>query len=147
MAVDPPRAMSESRWRIAFVAGGLLCTLALLASPKLGGRLYLASVSLASLAVAMLVIDLRGIWRLAIAILSAAVLAYGAIRCVSIYSQIGPVGKRRMEIVRDTPNGQSVKIPRFPVGKSAYFLGEDLDERLLKALASDYGLTKIEFED
>jgi hypothetical protein len=132
-----------SRWSIAYLAGGVLCTLALLASPKLGARLYLHSVALASVAIVMLVDQLAGKLRVIAAVISAAVLAYGAAMCVIIYAQLGPVGKERVAIIRDTPNGESVVIPRYPVGKSLWFAGEDLDERMLTALARDYGLVKI----
>ncbi len=137
----------ERRWLIAFLVAGLLCTFALLASPKQGGRLYLASVALASIPIACFVTTYaRGWIRTACLVLSAGVLAYGAARCIAVYSQVGPVGKRRVAIIRDTPDGQSVVIPRYPVGKSRWFLGEDLDERMLTALARDYGLISITFE-
>jgi hypothetical protein len=141
------RYTAADRWPLVLACGGLLCTLVLLASPKLGGRLYLASVALTGTAIAAWVCTRAAQvrWaRLACIALSAGALVYGAARCLAIYAAVGPVGAERMRIIVDTPNGQHVVVPRYPVGPSRWFLGEDLDERMRKALATDYGLTGID---
>lgn len=147
---DPdPRALSSANRRALVVLGlaGLACTLTLLASPKLGARLYLASVALAGAAIAGAVhAQLASRWaRIACAVLSAGVLAFGAWRCVTTYRVLGPIGEARLRIIQDTPNGQVVVVPRYPPASSRWFLGDDLlVDSLRRALASDYGLSAIE---
>ncbi|MBA3393824.1 MAG: hypothetical protein H0T89_14345 [Deltaproteobacteria bacterium] len=147
----PPVATStwpaNRRALVGLGLAGLVCTVTLLASPKLGPRLYLASVALAGVAIAGWVhAQLVTRWsQVACSVLSAAVLAYGGWRSVTVYRAIGPVGEARLRIIQDTPDGQAVVVPRYPVGASRWFLGDDLAvETLRKALARDYGLTAIE---
>nr|MDQ3370055.1 hypothetical protein [Myxococcota bacterium] len=147
-AASPGTPTVATRRALGVLAvAGLVCTLTLLASPKLGPRLYLASVALTGTAIAGAVcLQLRARWaRTTCAVISAAVLAYGAWRCIATYRAVAPVGVARLHLLRDTPDGQRVVVPRYPVGPSRWFLGDDfLVESLRNALASDYGLTGVD---
>ncbi|MDX2086584.1 MAG: DUF6056 family protein [Kofleriaceae bacterium] len=147
--VTSPAPLSATT-RLAFfglAAMGLLTTLVLLGSPKIGPRLYLHSVSLLACALAAGVLAQLATarLRLACAVLSSAMLAYIAIRCVAIYSAVGPVGQARIAAIRGAAPGATLVVPRYPAPKSHYFLGEDFEAPNLRAaIAGDYGLTAIE---
>lgn len=130
-----------------FAAMGLVITLVLLGSPKIGPRLYLHSVALVACALAAWVLAQLSTARLRLAcgVVSAAIIGYVAVRCVVTYRSVGPVGEARLAAIRSAPAGTRLAVPRFTAGGDRYFLGEDLDEPELRArLATWYGLAAID---
>lgn len=144
-AAQPPVIERTSPWVLAL--GGLACTLTLLASPKIGPRLYFASVALvAGGLVGWLTGRLTAAWaRRGSAVLAAGVLVFVAIRLVAIQRVVGPIGALRRDRIEHAAPGSVVVVPRFPFGVSRYFLGEDLAVEAARAvIARDYGLQAIE---
>lgn len=132
---------------LVLAGGGVLCAITLLASPKLGPRLYLASVAMIAVAITGWVTSqLAAGWsRKLCAVLSGAVLAFVAWKCVSTYRAVGPIGEARLALIRKGPFGATVVVPRYPVAAGRWFLGEDLEPAATRAaIAADYGLTGVE---
>lgn len=131
----------------ALAAAGLLATLALLGSPKLGPRLYVHSVGLISIALAGAVVSQLGApWaRKACAGLSIAVLLYVEARLVITYRTVSAVSAERIAIINKGPLRTTVVVPLYPYKAGKWFLGEDFASESLRAsVAADYGLTKID---
>jgi hypothetical protein len=128
---------------------GVLCTLTLLASPKLGPRLYFASVALIAAALAGWLVG-RPVapWaRRTCAVLAAGALVFVAVRLVAIHRVAGPIGAVRRDLVEHSRIGSIVTVPRFSSGVSRYFLGDDLViPEARELLAREYGLVAIELE-
>jgi hypothetical protein len=132
---------------IAIAAAGVLATLALLASPKIGARLYVHSIGLLSIALAgWVTAQLAAPWsRRACALLSALVLAYVCGRCLITYRTVGDISAQRLAIIQGAPPGAHVVVPRYPRFPSKWFLGEDFRaENLRISTAADYALGSIE---
>ena len=138
------------RWTYAVLAlGGLACTLTLLASPKIGPRLYLASVALIAAGLTGWLADqLHRAWaRRTCAILAAGVLVLGAARLVTIHRVVGPLGAIRLDRLEHGAPGSVVRVPRYPYYRSRFFLGDDFSGPGLRdAVAVGYGLKAIELE-
>ncbi len=131
--------------------GGLICTLTLLASPKLGPRLYFASVSLIAAGLIGWLMDrLDGPARWArrsCGVIAAAVLVYVAIRLVAIQRVVGPLGALRRERIEHSAAGAAIVVPRYPFGRSRYFLGDDLlDPAVRRGIAREFQLGSIDVE-
>lgn len=144
---SPPAADRASRAVLALA--GVVCTLTLLASPKLGPRLYFASVALIAAGLAgWLIGRLATPWaRRACAVLAAGTLVFVAGRLVAIHRVVGPIGAVRRDLVENAPVGSAVTVPRFPFGVSRYFLGDDLVVSAARELvAREYGLKAVELE-
>jgi hypothetical protein len=111
--------------------GGVVCAVTLLASPRIGGRLYLASIALIGAGLTgWLVGRLTAAWaRRACALLAAAVLVWVSVRVVLIYRVVGPLGAIRRERIVRAPLGAAVTVPRYPFAQSRYFLGDDFEIR------------------
>jgi hypothetical protein len=145
-AGPPPDREQRLAW-IALAAAGVLAALTLLASPKIGQRLYLASVALIAIAIAgWLVARLSSArLRFACTLLSGAVLAYVEARCLATYAEVGPIGAERLARIRNAPPGARVTVPRFPVARGKWFLGEDLTSEALRGyVAATHGLAGID---
>jgi len=135
------------RWApLGLALAGVLCTVTLLASPKIGPRLFAASVGLVGAGlVGWLVVRLRRpALRTASAILAAGAAIAVALRLILIYAAVGPLGVERLARVEHGAPHTTVIVRRYPVPPSRYFLGEDFasDKRL--SVAETYGLTGIE---
>lgn len=139
---------APTRLAIAGLAAmGLVITLVLLGSPKVGPRLYVHAVALVACALAAWVLAQLSTarHRLACGVLSAVVIGYVAVRCVAAYASVGPRGEARLAVIRSAPAGARVVVPRFSTAGDRYFLGEDLDDADLRArLATWYGVTAID---
>lgn len=146
----PAVRSAVSRWSCVVLAlGGLACTLTLLASPKIGPRLYFASVALigAGLAGWLAAVMHRRWARRTCAILAAFVLVYVGTRLVCIHQVIGPLGVVRRDRIEHGARGTVVTVPGYPVEGSRYFLGDDfLVPTLRQAIAVGYGLKAVELE-
>ncbi len=138
-------ALRHTLWTLA--AAGVLATLALLGSPKLGPRLYVHSIALIAMAITGAVIaQLGAAWaRTACAVLSVIVLLYAEARMVITYRAVGAVGAERLAILAAAPPHASVVVPRYPYAAGNWFLGDDfLLPNMLETTAASYGLGKIE---
>ncbi|MEO7732865.1 MAG: DUF6056 family protein [Kofleriaceae bacterium] len=116
------------RWVLrALALAGLMCTLTLLASPKIGPRLFAASVALVIAGgVGWLAVQLqRPRLRAACAIVAAGGLLYVEVRLVAAYSVAGPPGAIRLARIQQAAPGTTVTVPLYPVAVSRYFLGDD----------------------
>lgn len=139
----------DRRALIALALGGLTCTLTLLASPKIGPRLYFASIALIAAGLAGWIgAQLRRTWaRRSCAILVAGALVFVAVRLIAIHRVIGPLGAIRRDRIEHGAPGSVVTVPRWPHDRSRYFFGDDLiDPERRKSIASAYGLEAIELE-
>ena len=140
-----PPAERGALWALA--AAGVLATLVLLGSPKLGPRLYVHSIALIAMAVTGAVVaQLGAAWaRRACAVLSVVALVYVEARCVLTYAAVGPVGAERRSLIESAPQGASLVVPRYPPTSGKWFLGEDFRAaNLREAIAADHGLAKVE---
>lgn len=143
------RSAVERGAAVVLALGGLACTLTLLGSPKIGPRLYLASVALIAAGLGgWLAGQLRHTWaRASCAILAAGALAVVSVRVVAIHRIVGPLGVIRLERLEHGAPGSVVRVPRFPCDASRYFLGDDLlDPARRAAFAEAYGLAAIDLE-
>ena len=130
----------------ALAIAGVLATLALLASPRIGPRLYVPSIALISMGITGAVIaQLAAPWaRKLCGVMSIAVLIFVEIRCVMIYRAVGAVSAERQEIITTAAPNTSVVVPRYPYGASKWFVGEDFTaENLRVATAADHGLKEV----
>jgi hypothetical protein len=145
----PSSLPALDRWAcIALALGGLVCTLTLLGSPKIGPRLYFASVVLVAAALAgWLGAQLRTRWsRRTAAFAAAAALIFVAARLIVVHRVVGPLGAIRRERIEQGAPGSVVTVPPFPVTSSRYFLGDDFAQPRRDAVAADYKLKAIELE-
>jgi Family of unknown function (DUF6056) len=136
------------RWVLrALALAGLASTLTLLASPKIGPRLYVASVALVIAGVAgWLAVQLqRARVRAACAIVAAGALLYVELRVVVAYRVAGPLGAIRLERIQRAAAGTTVAVPLYPVASSRYFLGDDFAAKH-EAVAQLYHLREITAE-
>jgi hypothetical protein len=140
-----PRRIPRITW--LFVAIALAITLTLLASPKQGGRLYLASVVASCAAVTgILCSQLHATWARIAAWALAGVLAIrvGA-ALVGVYSTVGPEGHDRLARIRSAPAGSTLIIQTYSRPRSRYFMGEDLTSESLRGYVSDnWGFARLE---
>jgi len=136
------RRTRPERWHVALAAAGVVATLALLGSPKLGARLYVHSTALVSMAIAgWVVVQLAAPWaKKACAALSVAVLLYGEVRCVITYRAVGAVSAERLAILDAAPPGAVITLPRYPHGAGAWFLGDDA---AFDYVAQTWGLASV----
>ena len=151
--VATPVGMAMARASQAALAiGGSICALTLLASPKLGPRLYFASVALIAAGLVGWLMDqlvgpaARRARRVSAAI-AAAVLVYVAIQLVVVHRVVGPLGAVRSERIEHSAIGAAVTVPRYPFGRSRYFLGDDLlDPAVRDVLSREFRLGSLGLE-
>lgn len=135
----------ERRAAAVLALGGLVCMVTLLASPRIGPRLYGASVALIAAAIAGgFVAPLRTRWlRWILGVVAAAIVAYISARCVVIFRAVGPVGRARMAAL-ERGAGTVVTLPALPARRSRYFVGDDLTDGNVRAgVVHDYQLEDI----
>jgi hypothetical protein len=128
---------------------GVACTLTLLASPKIGARLYLAPVALiAAGLVGWLAAQLTTAWaRRLCGGLAAAALVYIGARFVMIHRVVGPLGVNRLERLQHSTPDTVVTVPAYPFEPSRYFLGDDFRlPKLREYVRVAYGLKALELE-
>lgn len=140
-----PRRIPRITW--LFAATALAITLTLLASPKQGPRLYLASVVAACAGMTVILCSqLHATWARVTAWLLAGVLAIrvGA-ALVGVYSTVGPEGRERLAKIRSAAPGSTVIIETYSRPRSRYFLGEDLTSESLRGYVYDnWGFARLE---
>ena len=132
---------------IGLAAAGLIATVTLLASPKLGERLYIVSTVLVAVAVAPWILAAtraRTFARLRDA-LAAILLVVVAACCLHAYVQLGPASTWRQDQIETAPPGSRVVVPPFPCDETWWNLGDDLaDPARRESLARRFGLAAIE---
>jgi hypothetical protein len=150
IAPAPPGEAAGREQRLAWIAlaaAGELAALALLASPKLGPRLYFASVALVAIALAGWLLPRLATARLKLAgaLVSGAVLAYVEVICAVTYARVGPVGAERAARILGSPPGAQVTVPRLPAARGKWFIGDDfLEESQRRSTATRCGLGRID---
>ena len=141
-------AETKPRPRIPLALGAIafLIVATLLASPKLGLRLYLASSALACAAVAAWVVPQLAPWAKRVAWAGAAgALAFVAWRCVTTYHTAGGEFADRMAAIEHAPQGSRLAVPPLSVGKSRWFYGDDFAiASKREAVAAQFGLAAID---
>jgi len=144
-----PGAAADRGSHAVLALGGVVCAVTLLGSPRIGGRLYLASIALIGAGLTgWLVGRLTAAWaRRTYALLAAAVLVWVSVRIVAIYRVVGPLGAIRRERVVTAPPGAAVTVPRYPFAQSRYFLGDDFEIREVREpTAKIFGLASVALE-
>jgi Family of unknown function (DUF6056) len=139
--------------------GGVICVVTLLASPKLGPRLYFASVALIVAGICGWLVDRlsgrlsgRSWWadrwvKRGCAVIAAVVIGVVELRLISIHRVVGPIGAVRLDRIEHAPPGTAVVVPRYPVARGRYFLGDDLlDPAVRDALAREFHLASVALE-
>jgi hypothetical protein len=129
--------------------GGVVCAVTLLASPRIGGRLYLASIALIGAGLTgWLVARLTAAWaRRTCALLAAVVLVWVSVQVITIYRVVGPLGAIRRDRVVHAPPGAAVTVPRYPFAQGRYFLGDDFEIREVREpTAKIFGLASVALE-
>ena len=147
----PPLERKQRGVLLAGAAAGLLSTLVLLASPKLGDRLYFASIALCCAALAGWIVsrmvgdEPRARRMLAgAAVLAGGTLAYVLAMLVTTYHAVGPHGAARLAAITHGAPGSAVVVAPYPVAQGRWFLGEDFDSEDLRAVVADiYGLASV----
>jgi hypothetical protein len=144
-----PAAAADRGSHAVLALGGVVCAVTLLGSPRLGARLYLASIALIGAGLTgWLVGRLTAAWaRRSCALLAAGVLVWVGVRLVAIHRVIGPLGAVRRDRVVRAPPGAAVTVPRYPDGPSRYFLGDDFESREVREpTARIFGLSSVALE-
>ena len=116
--------------RIVWLAlAGIACLTAvtLVASPRVGPRLYFASAALGSAALGgWVIMRATARWpRRICAAFAGVALAYVGARCVIAYHAVAGLGDARFEAITTAPPGSTVHVQRYPVRSSRWFRGED----------------------
>ncbi len=144
---EPAVSPRTSRTAWILVGASLAITLTLLASPKQGGRLYLASVAFASAGVAAIVLpQLTTWWSRAIAWTLAALLA-GRVgyKLVTVYAAVGPQAHDRLAKIMSAPKGSTLTLPAYTQPRSRWFMGDDFVHiKWRRHVAEGWGLAAID---
>lgn len=125
LAAAKRRATGDKRGEVelAIAITGVVMAMTLLVSPKIGGRLYLASCALCSVAVASYATRmLAGAWRTALALAAGSVAIYVAIVCTVTYHALGEIWNERVvEWERDP----TTVVKPHTLGRSRWALEDD----------------------
>jgi len=130
----------------ALVGVACLTAVTLVASPKVGDRLYFASAALGSAALGGWVVTrATARWPRRISAAFAAVaLTYVGARCVIAYHAVAALGDARFEAITTAPAGSTVHVQRYPVPSSRWFRGEDFGVASVRdTVTRGYGLQTI----
>jgi hypothetical protein len=146
IAPKQPIAATARTASLALAGAAAIACATILASPKLGERLYFASTVLVAIAFAPWFLARTAArpfvhWRTALA---AALLVVVGWRCVAAYRELGPASDARQAIIEAAPPGSTVTIDPFPRDETWWNLGDDLaDPDRREALARRLGLAAI----
>jgi len=139
---------------LALVAG-LVMTVTLFASPKLGSRFYLVSMALL-LAGVVAVIDAvfepgdrRGRGRIPLVVLAVAASGYAAVRTVPVYVRAKAESDARLAQLATAPRGSTVVVDSFAqVPESWWFIGDDFRvAKKRERVAAYFGLHRVLFRE
>lgn len=140
-----PRRIPRITW--VFAATALAITLTLLASPKQGGRLYLASVALScAAATAIVSSQVHALWSRLVAWALVALFAIRAgVNLVGVYAAVGPEGHDRLAKIRSAPPGSALTVAPYSRPRSRWFMGDDFVHEKWRAVAAEgWGLARID---
>ncbi|HTL38939.1 MAG TPA: DUF6056 family protein, partial [Kofleriaceae bacterium] len=143
-----PPAQPREQAVIQLVLAGLSLsiTLTLLASPKQGPRLYLASVVIACAALAgWMLAQCVARWARAVtAALATVVLAYMTWRCIPTYRTLGREFRERVAILDAAPDNSVADIPIYSIHRTRWSVGDDLlIEKLRNGVSANFGLALV----
>jgi hypothetical protein len=112
---------------IVMASTSLLIAITLLVSPKQGGRLDFASISLACTAIASMCVPFAttSFTRIAAWVVAAAAISYLCFECLKTYSVVGPEFQKRSHAIEDAAPHANVIVPPYTLPRSRWFLGED----------------------
>jgi hypothetical protein len=124
-----PAPSSPHTAQLALVAGAIAIALTLLASPKIGPRLYFGSVALACTAIASAVVsELVTRWSRAIAAaMAVAVFVFAGWRCIGAYHELGPEFANRLAALSTAPHDSVLDLPRYTLKRTRWNLDDDLE--------------------
>ncbi|HEY1546993.1 MAG TPA: DUF6056 family protein [Kofleriaceae bacterium] len=126
LAGKPPIG-SAVRCAAAIAAAGVAISVTLIASPKIGQRLYFASSCLVAAAVAGLIMpmlaDRRA--RLVAWLVAGVTIAVILVQCVRVYAVVGPEGADRVDAITHAAEHSVVTVAPYTKPRSRWFLGED----------------------
>lgn len=142
-----PRNQRIAELALAGLAFAITATLML--SPKLGSRLYLASMVLVIAALAGWLIAQLGsrLSRAIVAVACAAILVWAGYRLVGVYRQLDREFDARVAILEAAPDHSVARIPAYTVTRTRWSVGDDLlIETIRNMVSSWFGLALIEVE-
>jgi hypothetical protein len=142
----PAQPRSQVLAQLAMAGVSLAITLTLLASPKQGMRLYLASVVLACAAVAgWVVAQCAARWARGVAAtLAAGVLAYASFECVTTYHTLAREFAERVRLLDAAPDNGVADIPVYTVRRTRWSVGDDLlIENIRNHVSYSFGLALV----
>jgi hypothetical protein len=132
------------KWFGIAIGAGLLVTVTLFVSPKLGSRFFIVPMGLLLAAVIGLVNESDERHWLALAMVAS---IYAAVRTVPVYREAGAKSDARMAMLAAARPGSVVVADAFgQVEESWWFIGDDFrDWRKRDAIASYLGLERVAF--
>ena len=132
------RPEMQTRSELALLAGAIAIVITLLVSPKLGGRLYFASIVLVDAAIAgWVVAQLAGPRTRVVAwVLALGAIVFASVQCVRAYAVLGPEFRERLAILQHAPPNSVADLPRYTVKGSRWAFPDDLETEPLRSSVS-----------
>jgi hypothetical protein len=141
-----------ARRRAAWIVGialavGVLVAGALLASPKLGSRFFIAPLSLL-LAGLIALLDATRIRLAPFVIVAVVASGYAASRTLPLYMRVAEQSDARMQALDETmPGTVFVATPWEQIDESWWFIGDDFRSQSKRDMVANYyGLTRVELK-
>jgi hypothetical protein len=149
--VRPPEpASAQRKWsELALAVTSLAIIVTLLASPKVGSRLFLGSIALGAAAIAGVVVrQLASRWSQWVAAgMSALALLFVGYKCVSAYHEVGPEFAARLDALSHAPMNSVLDLPSYTVTRSRWVLDDDLRIKNIRdSVAFSFGLALIRLD-
>lgn len=143
---DETRRRGALRLLALVLGAGVLMSVTLFVSPKLGSRFYLVSMALllvGFIAVADAVLTARQL--VPFVVLAAAASIYAGARTVPLYRSVAAHGAERIAQLEAAPPGSELVVDALDqVGESWWYIGDDMDTLGKRELVASYlGLRRI----
>jgi hypothetical protein len=146
----PEPTSLQRKWsELALAVTSFAIILTLLASPKVGSRLFLGSVALGVAAMAGLVVrQLATRWSQWVAAgMSALVLLFVGYKCISAYHEVGPEFTARLDALSHAPMNSVLDLPSYTVTRSRWVLDDDLRIKQIRdGVSFSFGLALIRLD-
>jgi len=146
----PEPVVASRKWsEVAIAVTSLLIILTLLASPKVGSRLYFGSVALGCAVIASVVVrQLVARWaQVAAGLLAACALVFAGAKCLGAYHQLGPEFDARLAKLRAAPANSVLDLPSYTVKRSRWSLDDDLHiAQIRNMVAFSFSLALIQID-
>lgn len=153
VAVGVAARRREEKWvtriELALFATAMLIVVTLLASPKVGARLYLGSVAILCTALAAFIVrHVREKWgAIVVAVGVAGVIVFVGLKCISGYSQIGPLFQQRIELLEHAPANSVLDLASYKIKRTRWILDDDLKIKTIRDIvAGGFGLALIKLD-